>query len=34
MFLNLAELLQAKASGDPKGRENVFLIHPLQLSRW
>jgi hypothetical protein len=34
MFLNLAELLQAQANGDPKGRENVFLIHPLQLSRW
>jgi hypothetical protein len=36
MFLNLAELLQAQAQAPdpPRGRENVFLIHPLQLSRW
>src|SRR5215217_5214785 len=28
MFRNLARLLA------PRGRNDVFLIHPLQLSRW
>jgi hypothetical protein len=33
MFLNLAKLLE-DAAGDPAAREQVFLIHPVQLSRW
>jgi hypothetical protein len=33
MFLNLAKLLE-DATGDPAAREQVFLIHPVQLSRW
>ena len=33
MFLNLAKLLEA-ATGEAAAREQVFLIHPVQLSRW
>jgi hypothetical protein len=33
MFLNLAKLLEDRA-GDPAARQQVFLIHPVQLSRW
>jgi hypothetical protein len=33
MFLNLAKLLEDNA-GNPAAREQVFLIHPVQLSRW
>jgi hypothetical protein len=33
MFLNLAKLLE-DATGEAAAREQVFLIHPVQLSRW
>jgi hypothetical protein len=33
MFLNLAKLLE-DATGEAEAREQVFLIHPVQLSRW
>ena len=33
MFLNLAQAFESTA-GNPQARYSVFLVHPLQLSRW
>jgi hypothetical protein len=34
MFLTLAELFRRAVPDQPTAEENVFLVHPIQLSRW